>query len=198
MPKVQYALTTPNGSQLKCEANVNSTVPTPPLHPSGLAHLLIFRLNERRYALAASVVERVTWMVSITRLPAAPSIVLGVVNVQGRVMPVVDTRQRFGLPTREVEPGDKLIIARTARRALVLAVDQVDGVLEYPERNIDTAGEIVPGTDYVQGVAKLDDGLVLIHDLDTFLSLDEEVSLDQALDRGADRDTTTRDGSDGK
>lgn len=146
-------------------------------------HLLVFSLADQRYALEAKVVQRVTWMVQVTPLPAAPQIVLGVVDVQGQVLPVVDTRRRFGLPGREPRPADRLIFARSERRRLALVVDEVDGVLDYPENRVQGAQDIVPGTDYLAGVAKLDDGLVLIHDLDTFLALDEERTLEQALEK---------------
>ncbi|MEX2542355.1 MAG: chemotaxis protein CheW [Trueperaceae bacterium] len=164
-----------------------NAAPTTSQRPLGAEHLLVFRLDDDRYALNASAVLRVTWAVRITRLPVAPEVVLGVIDVAGRVLPVVDTRQRFGLPRRDLLVSDNLIIARTSRRQLVLAVDQVDGVIEYPEEKVQAAPEIVPGTDYVRGVAKLADGLVLIHDLDTFLSLDEEQSLDRALELSLDR-----------
>lgn len=127
-------------------------------------------------------------MVRVTPLPVAPEIVLGVVNVQGRVLPVVDARRRFGLPARQVVPEDSLILARTARRRLALAVDRLHGVIEHPETGIQAAGEIVPGAGYVRGVAKLPDGMLLIHDLETFLSLDEEGALGRALEQRRSQD----------
>jgi purine-binding chemotaxis protein CheW len=127
------------------------------------------------------VVERVVRMVDVTPLPQAPEIVLGVVNVQGRVVPVLGLRQRFRLPERDFTLTDQLVIARTAVRPVALAADAVTGVLEYSARQVVGARDIVPGIEYVEGVVKLADGLVLIHDLGKFLSLDEETVLDRAI-----------------
>jgi purine-binding chemotaxis protein CheW len=121
-------------------------------------------------------------VVEVTPLPQAPDIVLGVVNVQGRVIPVVNPRRRFRLPERDIALSDQLVIAHTTRRPVALVVDAVTGVLEYSGREAVGARDIVPGMEYVEGVVKLADGLVLIHDLDRFLSLDEVTALDRAIE----------------
>lgn len=142
--------------------------------------LVVFLLDEQRYALHLSVVERVVRAVEVTPLPKAPAIVLGVMNVQGRIIPVVNLRRRFRLPERDIDLGDQLIIAHTAKRPVALTADAVTSV-EISEQEIVSRETILPGLGYVTGAVKLDDGLVLIHDLDTFLSLDEEKALDEAL-----------------
>ena len=63
--------------------------------------LVVFALDDQRYALHLSAVDRVVPMVRVTPLPKAPDIVIGVVNVQGRVIPVINMRRRFRLPERE-------------------------------------------------------------------------------------------------
>lgn len=143
--------------------------------------IVVFALDEPRYALLLSAVERVVRAVEITPLPKAPEIVLGIINVQGRIIPVIDVRQRFRLPTREMKLDDRFIIARTSRRHVALVVDSVTGFRELTEREIVNTEQALPFADYVKGVAKLEDNLVLIHDLDQFLSLDEEKVIDAAL-----------------
>ncbi len=66
-------------------------------------NFLIFSLEQQQYALHLSAVESVVWAVEITRLPKAPEIVMGLVNVRGRIFPVVNTRRRFNLSEREIE-----------------------------------------------------------------------------------------------
>lgn len=144
------------------------------------SQLLVFHLDDQRYGLLLGVVERAVRIVEITPLPKAPGIVLGVVNVQGRVVPVVNLRARFRLPERGIALSDQLVIARTKKRTIALAVDSVAGVFDFPEGEAVSAENIVPGTDYIAGVVKLADGLVLIQDLDRFLSLDEERTLSEA------------------
>jgi purine-binding chemotaxis protein CheW len=145
------------------------------------ARLVVFSVDDSRYGLPLEAVERVVRIVEITALPEAPEIVLGVVNVQGRVIAVADLRKRFRLSEREPLLSDQLIIARTPRRPVALVVDEVTGVLEYWQDEAVAAEAIVPGIDYVAGVVKLSDGMVLIHDLGRFLSLDEERNLDEAM-----------------
>lgn len=146
-----------------------------------LDQLLVFALDDQRCALYLSVVDRVVRVVEITPLPNVPDIVLGVVNVQGGVIPVINVRKRFGLPPRDIALTDQLVITHTARRPVALVVDTVTDIVECTERERVVAKSILPELEYVQGVAKLKGGLILIYNLEQFLSLEEEESLDQAM-----------------
>jgi purine-binding chemotaxis protein CheW len=143
--------------------------------------VVVFRLEDHRYALPLSAVERIVRAVEITPLPGAPAIVMGVISVEGRVIPVLDTRCKLGLRSRDIEPADHLVIARTATRPVALVIDEPDEVIDPPRDAIVAADAIVPGLEHVDSVAKLPDGLVLIHDVDRFLSLDEARGLDAAI-----------------
>jgi purine-binding chemotaxis protein CheW len=149
---------------------------------SEIAQLVVFRLGERRYALPLAVVERVVRAVDVTPLPKAPPIVLGAIDVHGRVLPVLNVRRRFRMPDREIGPSDWFLLAHTGRRTVVLVVDESEGVVERPQAEIVLSTQIAPGLEPFPGVLRLDDGLVLIHDLETFLSLDEARALDEAMD----------------
>lgn len=142
---------------------------------------VVISLDELRIALRLSVVERVIRAVYVSPLPDAPEIVSGVVNVQGRVIPVVNMRRRFRLADRLMVLTDRLVIAHTNQRPVALVADAVSGVLEYSEPDIIDAASILPDMAYVDGVAKLEDGLILIHDLGRFLSLDEASALERAM-----------------
>jgi purine-binding chemotaxis protein CheW len=144
-------------------------------------HLLVFALDGQRYALRLSAVERVLRAVAVTPLPQTPEVVLGVVNVHGRILPVLDIRRRFHLPLRDLELSDRFIVARTARRPVILVVDDALGVVECTPQDVTTAGTVLPGAEYLEGVVRLTDGMVFIHNLDSFLSLGEEQTLQHAL-----------------
>jgi purine-binding chemotaxis protein CheW len=146
--------------------------------------ILVFALDDPHYAIPSAIVDRVIRAVEISPLPRAPRVVIGVINVQSRIIPVVDIRSLFHLPAREMEVGDQLIIARTPRRVMALVVDRVIGISEVPEEKVVSAESALPFAEYLQGVAKLEEGLLLIYDLDRFLSLDEEGQLDAALSGG--------------
>jgi len=142
--------------------------------------IVLFSLNEPRYALYLSVVERVVRVVEITPLPKAPEIVLGVINFHGEIITVIDMRRRFNLPTRKIELEDQLIIARTSKRLVALVVDSVIGIRELNHNQVVNAEQAFPFTDYLSGAAKIEGNLILINDLDKFLSLDEEKMLEIA------------------
>lgn len=143
--------------------------------------LVIFTLDNQRYALPLHAAQRVVRMVAITPLPNAPDIILGVVNFHGQVIPVINVRCRFRLPERAIALTDQLVFAHTARRPVALVVDTVLDVIANADQKLIAPETILPKIAYVDGVVKLSDGLILIHDLDTFLSLEEESTLDQAL-----------------
>jgi purine-binding chemotaxis protein CheW len=146
-----------------------------------LNKLVVFTLDEQRYALHLGSVERVVRTVEVTALPKAPQIILGVINIHGKIIPVINIRKRFCLPERELEINDRLILAHTRKREVVLVVDTVTDVIESPEVKTTATEKIAPNIDYIEGITKIDDGIILIHDLEKFLSLDEEQTLDYAL-----------------
>lgn len=151
--------------------------------------LVVFTIEGQRYALYLSAVERIVHVVEITPLPKAPEIVLGVINVRGQITPVVNVRKRFRLAERQVTMSDRLVLAHTPQRPVALIVDEVTGIIECLEQDIIAAKKILPDMDYVKGVVKLEDGLVLIHHLDKFLSLGEERELADALKAQQPADT---------
>jgi purine-binding chemotaxis protein CheW len=145
----------------------------------------VFRLEEQRYGLPLAAVERVLPMVAVAALPKAPAVALGVINVGGRVIAVVDLRHRLGLPRREYGLTGHLLVARTHRRTLILPVDAVLGVMAVTADAVTSPDRLLPGIGHVAGIVALPDGLLFIHDLDAFLSLDEEQRLSAALEEVA-------------
>lgn len=144
--------------------------------------LLAFTLADWRCALELSTVEKVYRAVAITPLPDAPDIVLGVVNIKGVVLPVIDIRQRFCLPEKKLTPDDKFIVAQAFDRLVVLVVDSITNVIDCSGQDITSASAIVPGIEHVEGVVRLNDGMILIYNLARFLSLEEKAALEHALE----------------
>lgn len=136
--------------------------------------LVTFSVGGRRMALALGSVERVVAMVEVTPLPHAPDVVLGAVDVAGEAVPVFDVRRRLGLDGDAYGADAVLMLAHTDRRAVAVAADAIGEVREIDPAAVAPADALAPGLEHLAGVAALDDGLLLIQDLDAFLTADEE------------------------
>ncbi|MEX0804170.1 MAG: chemotaxis protein CheW [Candidatus Binatia bacterium] len=143
--------------------------------------VVVFELDERRYGLRLSAVDRILRAVDVTPLLEAPEVVWGIIDVQGQIVPVLSLRERFGLPERPIGVSDQFVLARTRQRTVALVVDGVRGVFERAVAEVIGSDKILPDLKQIEGVIRLDDGMVLIHDLDRFLSLDEERAVAQAI-----------------
>lgn len=138
--------------------------------------LVVFALGGQSFALLARDVRELVRAVAVTPLPKAPPIIEGVINARGRIVPVLDVRARFGLPAKPLEPSDHMIVADAGSRVVALRADRATDLVQVAHKDIETA-EAMP---YVAGIAKLPDGIVVIHDLRTFLSASEAAELDAA------------------
>jgi purine-binding chemotaxis protein CheW len=146
--------------------------------------LVVFTLDDQSYALALSCVERIVRAVEITHVPEASENVLGVINIEGRVIPVINTRRRLGLPEREIGIQDLFIILHDGSRSLAMVADEVKPVVEIPGQDVVASGNVLPEARFVQGVAKLDEGMIVILGAERALSSSEYESLSSMLDRG--------------
>ena len=154
-----------------------------PVRPrvEGLRPLVVFSLDDQRYALALATVKRSLRVVAITPLPEAPAIILGIVDLGGVVIPVVDARRRFRHSPRAIRLSDHLLVAWTPKRTVALLVDETHGVIEASPGSCAAAAEFLPGLALGDGAVRLPDGLIWIHDLERLLSLEDEMAIDRAL-----------------
>ena len=108
------------------------------------------------------------------------------------MIPAINIRKRFNHPPRDIRLSEHLIIAWTGKRTVALLVDETSGVVDCPPEKIVPVGEILPGLAFVDGAVKLENGLILIHDLERLLSLEEEMAIDRALSAAAGKDAPGR------
>lgn len=146
-----------------------------------MSSMVVFQLDGQRHALAVEKVERVTRAARIAALPRAPRIVAGAIDLRGKIVPVLDIRARLNLATRPISLTDCFLIARAGERTVAIIADSVLGTEEVDASDITPADAVVPGLAGVKGVAATRGGMVVIQDLDRFLSLDEAHALDDAL-----------------
>lgn len=146
---------------------------------SATLDVLVMMLDRTHYALPLDRVLEAARRVTITPLPAAPAIVLGLVVHRGVPIPAIDLRARLGQPARPASLGDHLVVARAARRNVALVVDQVLETRSLAASRIHPP--VVPDPQ-IAGIAVVEDDLWMIEDLDALLSLDEETALDRAME----------------
>jgi purine-binding chemotaxis protein CheW len=143
--------------------------------------LVTFAAGGLRFGIPLEASDRALRMVAISPLPGAPSFLIGTVNVHGELVPVADVCRRLSLPAPAYGPETHLLLARTSRRRVALAAQEVQGVIDVSPADILSGASLAPFTRPVSGALGRPEGILFISDLETFLSADEESQLDRAL-----------------
>lgn len=143
--------------------------------------ILTFETAGRHFALPVTDVREIVRAVAVTPLPGAPSVVEGIIDVRGELVPVLDLRRRLGLPKKAVAPSDHFIVTVAGGRTLILWVERAHSLVPMPAEGIESKPDLTPGAEYVAGVVKLPNGLVLIQDVLRFLSPTEELDLGESI-----------------
>jgi purine-binding chemotaxis protein CheW len=145
------------------------------------SQFVVFRLNDQCFGLKLSCVQRVVRSVEITPLPNSPDIIPGLVNIQGEIIYVINTRRALGLPDRELDVTDQFILANASGRVVALVSDEVTGVQEFQNDQMTIADDLLSSSWCLYGVAKTDVGVILILDLDCMIPWDQFDGLDRAI-----------------
>lgn len=134
-----------------------------------------FRLDKEKYCVNVMQVQEVLRITEIAPVPGAPSFVLGIINLRGNVVTVVDTRRRFGLVPKDNDDASRIVIIEVNSNVIGMLVDSVADVVDLRKSDIETAPNV--GTDesskYIQGVASREGELLIVIDLNKFLSEEE-------------------------
>lgn len=143
--------------------------------------VLVVSVEGLSVALPLISVVRVLRAVEVLPLPQAPEIVCGVINVHGELIPVIDFRKCLGFPGKAVIPNDQLLIVRSSKRLLALVIEASYGVTESLSSTFVPIRDMVPCKNHVAGILKSKSGLILVHDLEALLSLDEDRALTESM-----------------
>lgn len=137
--------------------------------------LVTFRLKDETYGINVMQVQEVLRVSEIAPVPGALGFVLGIVNLRGNVVTVIDTRTRFGLPTTELDDSSRIVIIESDDQVVGMLVDSVAEVVELRQSEIDTAPSIgnEESSRYIQGVASRDNDLLIVVDLNKLLTEEE-------------------------
>jgi purine-binding chemotaxis protein CheW len=141
--------------------------------------LVIFDLAAEAYGVDIGTVREIIRVQEITHVPNAPDFVEGVINLRGKVIPVVDLRKRFGLATGEQTAESRIVVVDIAGEDIGVMVDAVAEVLRITGDSVEAASSIITTADsyYILGIAKLGERLIILLDLDKVLSQEEKLAL---------------------
>ncbi len=143
--------------------------------------LVVFDLADEVYGVDIGTVREIIRMQDVTSVPHTPEFVSGVINLRGRITPVVDLRSRFGLPDQEATKESRVVVVDIDGNDIGMIVDAVTEVLRISTAQIEPPSTVITndGSDYIVGIAKLDSRLVLLLDLTRVLSLAQRAELEE-------------------
>ena len=143
-----------------------------------LLQLVIFQLGGEEFGVEIMQVQEIIRMPEITRIPQSPEYVEGVINLRGKIIVVINLDTRFDLNSKELDDDSRIIIVEVGENVVGMVVDSVSEVLRLATSSVEAAPEIISSkikADYLKGVGKLDDRLLILLDLERVLS-EEELS----------------------
>jgi purine-binding chemotaxis protein CheW len=141
-------------------------------------HLATFFLDREEYGVDVKLVQEIRRVTEITQVPRAPEFIKGVINLRGRIIPVVDLKRKLGLGEVDLTRASRIVVVKVRERLLGLLVDGASQVLKIALSAIDAPPEEVveKGGDYIRGVAKLEQRLIILVDLLKILALELEAA----------------------
>ncbi len=147
----------------------------------GLNEFIGFNIGEENFGVDIQTVKEVIRHKEITRLPKAPSFVKGVINLRGDIIPILDLRDRFGLEHREYNEMTRVIVVEVDDKSIGMVVDSVSHVQRIGEAEIEPPPPIVGGisAEYLRGVGKVGEKLIVLLNIDRILTVEEKVELDR-------------------
>ena len=137
-----------------------------------LMQLVTFSIGEEEFGVDILKVQEIIRTMEITKVPKAPDFVEGVINLRGKVIPIIDLRRRFGLSSKEHDKHTRIIVIEINNMIVGFVVDSVSEVLRIPASTVEPPPAVVAGmeSEYISGVGKLQDRLLILLDLDRLLS----------------------------
>ena len=142
--------------------------------------LVTFKLANEEYGLPITKVQEINRLVPVTKLPQTPSFMEGIINLRGRIIPVIDLRKRFNMPITDHDDDTRIIIVEISGQIVGVTVDAVTEVVRLNTANIEpTPATVAVDLQYIEGVGKIDDRLIILLDIDKVLTTQEELAVKQ-------------------
>jgi purine-binding chemotaxis protein CheW len=149
-------------------------------HSDDLLQLVSFVVENEEFGVDILRVQEIIRPIEITRVPNAPSFVEGVINLRGRIIPVVDLRKRFGFEPRDRDQDTRIVVVELRDKVIGFMTDAVKEVIRINQDVIEPPPDLAVGIDahYIRSVAKLEDRLLILLDLDAVISKDDVHALE--------------------
>lgn len=146
-----------------------------------LLQLVSFKVGTEEFGVDILKVQEINRMLKITKVPNAPDFVEGVVNLRGRIIPVIDLRKRLAIENKEHDNRTRIIVVDIQGNIVGFIVDEVNEVLRISKDIIESPPELVSqvDSDFITSVAKLEDRIIILLDLDNLLKKDEQKVLEE-------------------
>jgi purine-binding chemotaxis protein CheW len=145
-----------------------------------ILQLVSFHIDNEEFGVEILKVQEIIRMMAVTKVPNAPCFIEGVINLRGRVIPIIDLRIRLGLERISHNSSTRIIVLEISSKTIGFIVDSVNEVLRIPKSIIETPPDIISrgiNSEYITAVGKLDDRLLILLDLEKILSSEETKSL---------------------
>ena len=146
-----------------------------------LMQLVTFSIGVEEFGVDILKVQEIIRTMEITKVPRAQDFVVGVINLRGKVIPIIDLRRRFGLDSKAHDKHTRIIVIEINDMIVGFVVDSVSEVLRIPASTVEPPPPVVAGveSEYISGVGKLQDRLLILLDLDKLLSHEDMQALSQ-------------------
>lgn len=141
--------------------------------------LVVFDLGQEVYGVDISNVQEIIRMQAITQVPGAPHFVEGVINLRGKIIPVIDLHRRFRLAGNSAGNAGQIVVVEAGEHVIGMVVGGVSEVLRIPVSCVEPPSSIVLGvdSDYIRGIAKLEGRLIILLQLDKVLNVEQKAAL---------------------
>lgn len=137
-----------------------------------LLQLVSFSIGEEEFGVDITIIKEINRMVDVTRVPNTPIFVVGVINLRGKVVPIIDLRKRLGMPPREHTKDTRIIVVELETRTIGFIVDQVNEVIRINKNITEKPPQMVGSIDaeYITAIGKLEDRLLILLDLERIVT----------------------------
>lgn len=142
-----------------------------------------FFLNNEEYGIPILCVNEIIRYETLTKIPQSPEFMDGVLNLRGIVIPVINMRNKFGLPQKEIDRSTRIIVVGINNRLRGIVVDEVSAVLQFNDNDIEPPPTLESHikTDFISGMGKVNDGLIILLDIEKVLTSEENIIAEKVL-----------------